>query len=251
MKNLLLFFIFILPNFALGQVNIESIRTGSNSNDLFWGETKGGLDLQRGNVDITSLDISLVSHFKIKKHHMFFKGQTSQGKQSGKKFKSSSFGHIRWTWMHWKKLGYEIFYQIQHDEFKALKIRQLNGLGLRSELFCRKDFVLSFGSGAMHDYEKLLSGPESNDLRSTSYLSMIKSFDEKKKNLILLTVYYQPLFNNYKDYRVNLEASVRTILISYWNISIDNSINFMYDTKPPEDVLTNDLIVKTKLVYTW
>ena len=80
---------------------------------------------------------------------------------------------------------------------------------------------------------------------------MIKSFDKKKKNLILLTLYYQPLFDNHSDYRINLEANVRTILISSWNISLDNSINYMYDTKPPEDVLTNDFIIKTRLVYTW
>ena len=251
MKKLLLILALILPNFALGQVNIESIRTGSSSKDFLWGEARGGLELQRGNVDVTAFDLGIISHFKADEHHIFFQGQTSQGKQSGQKFKNSSFGHLRWTWMPWKVIGYEIFSQIQHDEFKSLKIRQLNGIGLRSEFFHYKDFVLSLGTGVMYDHEKIISGTESTDVRSTSYLSMIKSFDDKKKNLILLTLYYQPLFDNPSDYRINLEANVRTILISSWNVSLDNSINFMYDTKPPEGVLTNDFVVKTRLVYTW
>ena len=116
MKKILLILSLILPNFALGQVNIESIRTGSSSKDFLWGEARGGLELQRGNVDITTYDIGLITHFKADEHHIFFQGQTSQGKQSGKKFKSSSFGHLRWTWMPWKVIGYEIFSQTNHSQ---------------------------------------------------------------------------------------------------------------------------------------
>ena len=250
MKKLLLILMLLLPNISFGQVNIESIRN-NNKEEPLWGEVKGGLELQRGNVDITSFDLDFLIHFKKKKHHIFLQEKTSQGQQSDKKFKNNSFLHLRWTWMPWKAIGYEIFSQIQHDEFKSLKIRQLNGAGLRSEFFHYKDFVLSLGTGAMYDHEKITSGTKSTDIRSTSYLSMIKSFDEKKKNLILLTLYYQPLLSNHKDYRINLEANVRTILITSLSLFIENSINFMYDTKPPESILTNDLVVKSSLVYSW
>tara|TARA_S200000501_G_C20618796_1_gene653685 strand:+ start:19 stop:480 length:462 start_codon:yes stop_codon:yes gene_type:complete len=153
--------------------------------------------------------------------------------------------------MKWNIIGLELFTQLQQDEFKSLKIRQLNGGGLRTELIKKKDISLSLGSGAMYDHEKLLSGTKTTDIRSTSYLSAIKTFNENKKSLILVTVYYQPLFNNPSDYRINLEANVRTDLITLWNVSLDNSINYMYDTNPPEDILTNDLIIKTSLVYSW
>ena len=213
MKKILLVLMLLLPSISLGQVNIESIRN-NNKEEPLWGEVKGGLELQRGNVDITSFDINFLIHFKKKNHHIFLQEKTSQGQQSDKKFKNNSFLHLRWTWMKWNIVGPEIFTQLQQDEFKSLKIRQLNGAGLRSEFFHYKDFVLSLGTGAMYDHEKITSGTKSTDIRSTSYLSMIKSFDEKKKNLILLTLYYQPLFDNPSDYRVNLEANVRTILIS-------------------------------------
>lgn len=250
MKKILLILMLLLPSISLGQVNIESIRN-NNKEEPLWGEVKGGLELQRGNVDITSFDINFLIHFKKKNHHIFLQEKTSQGQQSDKKFKNNSFLHLRWTWMKWNIIGPEIFTQLQQDEFKSLKIRQLNGGGLRAELIKKKDISLSLGSGAMYDHEKLLSGTTTTNVRSTSYLSMIKSFDEKKKSLILVTVYYQPLFNNPNDYRINLEANVRTDLITLWNVSLDNSINYMYDTNPPEDILTNDLIIKTSLVYSW
>lgn len=250
MKKILLILMLLLPNFTFGQVNIESIRNNDKEKPL-WGEVKGGLELQRGNVDITSFDINFLIHFKNKKHHVFLQEKSAQGQQSDKKFKNNSFVHFRWTWMKWNIIGLELFTQLQQDEFKSLKIRQLNGGGLRTELIKKKDISLSLGSGAMYDHEKLLSGTKTTDIRSTSYLSAIKTFDEKKKSLILVTVYYQPLFNNPSDYRINLEANVRTDLITLWNVSLDNSINYMYDTNPPEDILTNDLIIKTSLVYSW
>ena len=250
MKKILLVLMLLLPSISFGQVNIESIRNNQKEKP-FWGEAKGGLELQRGNVDITSFDLNFLVHYKHKSHHAFLQSKSSQGQQSDKKFKNNSFVHLRWTWMKWNIVGLELFTQLQQDEFKSLKIRQLNGGGLRSEVLQRKDLSLSIGSGAMLDYEEILEKESSSLWRSTSYLTFLKAFDEKKKNLILLTLYYQPLLSNHKDYRINLEANVRTILISSLSLFIENSINFMYDTKPPEGILTNDLVVKSNLVYEW
>lgn len=250
MKKLLLILALLLPSISFGQVNIESIRNNDKQKPL-WGEVKGGLELQRGNVDITSFDLDLLVHYKINRHHVFLQSKNSQGQQSDKKFKNNSFVHLRWSWMKWNTIGIELFTQLQQDEFKSLKIRQLNGGGLRSEIIKKENISLSIGSGAMLDHEVILNKQSSTLLRSTSYLSIIKSFDKKKKNLILFTLYYQPLFNNHTDYRINLESNVKTVLISNLNIYIENSINFMYDTKPPEDILTNDVVVKSNLVYLW
>ena len=250
MKNIILTILLLLPISAFSQVNIESIRNTQNEKS-FWGEVKGGLELQRGNVNITSYDIDFLTHFKKNKHHAFLQTKTSKGSQSKSTFKNNSFVHLRWTWMTWDLLGIELFTQLQQDQFKNLEIRQLNGIGLRFEILNLKTFTLSLGTGAMTDYEKISNNKESTLLRSTSYLTFIKSIDEKKKNLILFTLYYQPLFDNPKDYRVNLETNVRTILISSWNIFIDNSVNYLYDTVPPEGINTNDLVIKTNITYTW
>ena len=250
MKNILLILILLLPSVSFGQVNIESIRNNQKER-MFWGEAKGGLELQRGNVDITSFDLNFLVHYKKKRHHMFLQSKSSQGQQSNKKFKNNSFVHLRWTWMKWNIVGLELFTQFQQDEFKDLKIRQLNGGGLRAEIVQSDNLSLSIGSGAMLDYEEILNKENIALWRSTSYLTFLKSFDKKKKNLILLTLYYQPLLSNHKDYRINLEANVRTILITNLSLFVENSINFMYDTKPPEDILKNDLIVKSSLVYEW
>ena len=67
MKNIILTILLLLPVSAFSQVNIESIRNTQNEKS-FWGEVKGGLELQRGNVNITSYDIDFLTHFKKNKH---------------------------------------------------------------------------------------------------------------------------------------------------------------------------------------
>ena len=101
----------------------------------------------------------------------------------------------------------------------------------------------------MSDYEKLENNTETLDTRITSYISLLKVFN--KNNSILGAIYYQPLIKDFSDYRINLEALIKTSLIKSLNLKIENSIVFLYDTKPPEDVLTNDFIIKTNLVYAW
>ena len=250
MKKILIILALIIPNFCFSQVNIESVRN-NEKDKAFWGEAKGGLELQRGNVDITSFDMGFLVHFKRKDQHVFLQSKNSKGQQTGKSFKNNSFVHLRWTWMLWQKIGTELFTQLQQDEFKSLKIRQLNGGGLRAEIIKKKNLRLSLGSGAMLDYEVVKDKETSLFWRSTSYLTFLKSFKKNKKNVFMFTIYYQPLFSDPTDYRINLEANIQTVLISSWNVLIDNSINFMYDTRPPEDILTNDLVIKTSLVYSW
>ena len=96
MKIILLIFTLTLPSFAFGQVNIESIRS-NDKEKTFWGQVKGGLELQRGNVDITSFDLDILVHFKNKKHHVFLQSKNSRGQQSNNLFKNNSFVHLRWT----------------------------------------------------------------------------------------------------------------------------------------------------------
>ena len=67
----------------------------------------------------------------------------------------------------------------------------------------------------------------------------------------MLTTYYQPLFTNFKDYRINLEGVIRVSLIDELNIFIDNTFNYQLDTKPPEDIVRQDFVTMVNLTYEW
>jgi hypothetical protein len=66
---------------------------------------------------------------------------------------------------------------------------------------------------------------------------------------MLLVGYYQPVFVNPEDYRINAEFNLRSSLIETLNISLELTVVYLYDTNPPVDILTNDLIIKTGLLF--
>lgn len=246
-----LFFIFILillSNTAYSQVNIESIRNKNNKNVA--GEIQLGSNIQIGNVKLVALSAATTQFYSINKHHFLIKANYNIGVQDKKKYLDDSFLHLRWTWMFYKLLGVEIFTQVQKNEFTLLNLRQLNGIGIRTELFKNNDHVLSLGTGLMTDYEDILKlNQKTLTLRSTSYISFVQNFS--KSNQIAITSYFQPRITDASDYRIQIEGLIRLKLVKNINIYIDNTIVYSYDTQTPESVLSRDFSTKTSITYNW
>ena len=141
-------------------------------------------------------------------------------------------------------IGLEVFSQIQNDQFKKLKLRQLNGVGVRSEILKGKKDIVSIGLGAMTDFE-IVEDTDQLDYRATSYISVAHGFDKENRNQVTLVGYYQPLFNHPEDYRINAEMNLKSSLIDSLNLSLELTVVYLYDTNPPDTVLTNDFIIKT------
>lgn len=253
LKNILqtftILFFLTLSNTSFSQVNIETIRNDKKNKELSF-EISGGADIKVGNVDILKINSSLLTHYFYKNNHIFLKAEYSWGQQNSQEFENSSFAHLRLTKMLNNLIGFEIFSQIQDDKFKNLKIRQLNGLGIRFEIFKNKSTLLSLGIGGMSDYEKInLLNQSEIVIRGTSYLSFYKLLGED--NLFSVTSYVQPHIINPEDFRINIEGLIRLKLIKDINIFIDNSFNYQHDAKPPESVQLNDFSTQIKLTYKW
>ena len=246
MKYILIIFILLFSNKAYTQVNIESLRD-HNKKEGFSLEIGAGFLGQTGNNNIMTGDLKTDLHYKLNKNYFFIKMETARGKKDDKYFVDNSFLHMRLTKMYTQYVGAETFIQIQNDKFKKLSLRQLNGVGLRSEVFVGEKDIVSVGSGIMTDYE-IVNRESDFDYRSTSYISVAHGFDKKNKNQVTLVGYYQPLIFNPGDYRINAELNLKSSLIETLNISLELSVVYLYDTNPPEEVLTNDLIIKTGLL---
>ena len=246
MKYILSIFILLFSYDVFGQVNIESLRDHNKKEGVSL-EIGAGFLGQTGNNNILTGDLKTDLHYKINNNYFFIKLETAKGKKDNIYFVDNSFAHMRLTKMHSQYIGGEIFTQIQNDKFKKLNIRQLNGLGIRSEVFKGEKDIVSLGIGAMTDYE-IIEESSSFDYRGTSYISVAHGFDKENRNQITLVGYYQPLFVNPEDYRINAELNLKSSLIETLNISLELSVVYLYDTNPPAEVLTNDLIIKTGLL---
>ena len=247
-KYILLLLILLLPLDTFSQVNIETLRN-EKENKKASGEIKLGMEFKIGNVNTTKTSTSALVHYFYNNHHIFSKIAHNWSSQDKKTFEKNYFGHIRWTFMGTKSFGLEMFSQVQGDDFKRLKIRQLNGIGLRYELIKSDVTSLSIGTGIMSDYEKIDNNQENLSPRSTSYISAVKGFS--KNNKIILTTYYQPLITNYLDYRLSIEGVIRILLIDDLNIFIDNTFNYQLDTNPPGNVIEQDFNTMVNLTYKW
>tara|TARA_B100001029_G_C15034797_1_gene439407 strand:+ start:63 stop:794 length:732 start_codon:yes stop_codon:yes gene_type:complete len=240
----LLIFILMFPMMAWGQVvNIESDRGGDKQG--LHGSSQVGLSLQRGNVQVFQYQADLRIDYINGIHHNLVLGSVSYGEEDGEPFNNALYSHLRWTAMWFNHVGTEVFTQNQKDEFRLLQLRQLTGFGLRFTAF---EDHLAIGLGGMSDYEQIEGVKEGRlDARGTSYIRLGKQWKNSVKGQVI--AYYQPLFNDPSDYRIlgtgSLEFKVDKVF------SVVNEFNYSYDTRPPEEVVKEDLQIKVKFKIRW
>ena len=240
----LLIFILLIPTISFAQVvNIESDRGGDKQG--LHGSSDIGLSLQRGNVKVFQYQAGLRLDYIKGIHHNLLIGSVSYGEEDGEPFNNTAYSHLRWTAMWLNHVGTEIFVQNQKDEFRLLQLRQLTGFGIRFTAF---EDHLAIGLGGMSDYEQIEGLKEGRlDARGTSYIRLGKKWKNSVKGQLI--AYYQPLFMNPSDYRIlgtgSLEFKVDKVF------SVINEFNYSYDTRPPEEVVKEDLQLKVKFKIRW
>lgn len=232
-------------SFAFGQVNLESDRHTAGGKEGFHFDTSLSLGFQRGNVRVFQYQIGLRTDYIHKYHHLYLLGSTGYGEENANAFQNQKFGHLRWTWMFLGDVGVEVFSQAESDEFKLLRLRQLNGGGVRAVLVEEKGLLFAVGVGAMSDYERVATG---SDLvaRGTSYLSLSNEGARMKSTLV---GYFQPKLRSFADYRVLLQGALEFPIIK--KLSWVNLISYAYDTEPPEGVVKEDMRLTVNLKYKW
>lgn len=240
MRFLVFTLVLFYSSVSFSQVNMESDRGGDKKG---WGTTSAlGLTLQGGNVELFSYLLELRLDYVDDHNHYYLVGSNQYGEQKGKAFKNQGFSHIRWTHM-FNFIGTEIFSQIEYDEFKDLKMRQLNGLGVRLEFMK----VFAFGLSGMSDYEQLKGVKEGNfDWRGSSYMSLSSKWEKLDLHLV---GYYQPLFRDFLDYRMIFVGSISYAVTK--SFSIKNLLTHAYDTVPASGVLNKDTQLILSLNFKW
>ena len=247
MKTFILTFIILLtPFISYAQVNIEDLR--GKSKEGFSGNVDLGFERLTGNNDVLVYASKNRVDYVHCLHHLFLQVSAERGVNEGEDFKNEAFAHLRWTAMWWGFAGTDLFVQSQYDDFKDLRIRQLEGVYLRlvSPLL---DGEVALGIGVMSEFEQLQEG-ESDGFtnRLTNYVSLSEKWYEGKFKMSL-TAYYQPKVEDKSDYRVTAVGQVDVNIIG--GFSILPSFKYSYDSKPPKEVVVDDLQLKLYMRYRW
>ena len=255
-KFFLSFVLVFFKSLFFGQsiVNTEKLFN-NNKNGLQVSSEFNGTSIS-GNASVFILGYSL--NFSLKKNksylRLFSGGQYIS--QNNTEVSNSVFSQLRYDYQIKDKSRYFMFTQLQSNAILLFNRRLLAGLGFRRNLINIKrdssskiNFDLSLG--IMQEEEVLnRSKLPQNEKYYTNYtrsiLSMVASWNYKKKLSVINTTYFQQYLFYLADFRLLNETNMLYKLNKNLSLSLD--IEYRFDSDPPSLLTNNDLNTNLGLV---
>ncbi len=229
--------------------------------DGFSGAAEGKLSVSRGNVDVVDVGASGLLQYQTLypqasderppfiHQRVLLTGNLRFAERDDEDFVDQGFAHLRWTGMWIPHLGSELFAQYQFNAFQLLELRALGGAGARVEIVHENEIMLWGGSAAMLEFERLdvpqdgPDDPEVTALRWSNFLTARVALGERltAQN----TVYYQPRFTNFGNFRLLDELSLKAQADKVFSLGI--SLSLLHDSRPPNTVKKTDLTIASTL----
>jgi hypothetical protein len=229
-------------------VNIESQRIQSDSDGVF-GSIGANFSVSSNTKTAVVLDASAQVEYKQDKNLFLF--LASYGFVSGDQeaFSNNAFAHLRYNRKIGPVLRWEGFTQIQFNKISKIKLRYLLGTGPRFKIFSNNTLQFYAGTAAMYEYEDddTTEHRYHNDIRSSTYFSV--TLTPGKNVHIVGTVYYQPLFADFADFRVLNEEAIQVIVSK--KFTIEPKFNFLHDSEPVSGVPHDTYYFTTTFKYTF
>jgi len=226
------FFLFIVCQTLLAQiVNIEGRRMQTDSirfvlnNDLSFSFNSIDDD------DLYQLTNDLTTQLKSKdlKKIYFLIGNYNLIHSAGSDLRNSWLLHLRFNYKLTSLFRIETFIQSQYNEFSNINRRNLVGAGLRFKLLSKEKAALYIGNSYIYEHEKIdIINEKFYHHRNSSYLSFNATVS--KSNIELLnTIYYQPLYEDFGNYRILEQFKIEVPINNIF--SINTTFNYSYLSK--------------------
>jgi hypothetical protein len=235
---------------AEAQINTEAMRP-TVSKDGVHGVLTGGVSWKTGNSNSFSMAWMGKIAYHRGVHTPFLQLSFNYAMATSAIYENKGFAHLRWPAMWHRRVGSELFTQVEFNEFTSQIIRTLVGAGVRVAAVLHKRFELYVGTGYMFEYEELSDVAENDphpDVtkyhRWTSYVSFRVLVS--KWLVIANTVYIQPRFRDFGDYRFLEDLSL--IFKIYKMLHLQQLLTVAYDSRSPLHIFAWDTSTITKLV---
>jgi len=209
-------------------VNIESRRLQTDSTFVFLGNLSLSFNDNNGS-QIFQFGTGLTSQLKPKdsKHIYLFLGNYNLIRADGVDFNNSWFLHFRFRYRFSNLFRFESFVQSQHDGLLDVNARNLIGAGVRLKLIgvepdeeTKEDSTIKLYLGNAYMYEEEKSDAFDKRFynhRHSAYLSFTYNPGEGKVS-ILNVLYYQPLYQDFDDFRFLEQFKI--------DVPISNTLDF-------------------------
>ena len=164
---------------------------------------------------------------------------------------NKSFIHYRYIHQLTNSMDWELFTQLETNEFTRLSYRGLLGAGIRYALASSEEHKAFIGLGGFYSREKtkFTSGLTDHGLEEFSRANFyILSKYKLNSSLDLSNVfYYQPRISRISDYRALLETKLDFKINK--ELSFRLSLNIEHDSEPSQTIEKTDVSYMTGLLY--
>jgi putative salt-induced outer membrane protein YdiY len=236
MRTSSLIFLFLLTASANAQVNTEALRLGRAESGLS-GSLGVLFSVDLGNSELTKLEVNPDAVWRGGKHNIFSINKLTSVSSGTGSILNKGFSHLRYNLHLTQRLIPEVFLQAQYDHSRDLEQRYLVGSGVRIVAVTRPRSLLAFGVTAMYESEELDTGGITEFIRASDYVSVKLS----KPDVLAFstTLYVQPAFADFEDVRILLSSSLGVAISKH--LSVTTKLEYLHDSKPPEDTRKYDL----------
>ena len=224
----------ILPLITHSQVvNIENKRIYDDT--AGWsGALDGGFSAVQNDKLFYSYGFRPRVQYKTRKHYYLLLCDLSYTRGEGQTYANSGMSHFRYAYRlfnsPWK---WESYAQVQYNQLLNQKVRALTGTGLRWKFLDKNGVRFFAGTSTFYEYEELQTDDVINrGFRWSNYLSWF--IDTKKGWAFTAATYVQPLWSNFKDYRVLGQYTISFHVLK--RVDLRMEYNFFYDSRPPVNI---------------
>lgn len=232
-------------------VNIEARRIQSDSIRFVLSDKFSFSHNDKNGKTLMQISNTLAAQYKTKSLKNIFLGLGSYKliRTADEDFLNVLFGHLRYNRKITKVFRAESFIQYQRDPVLDISARELFGVGVRFKLISTEYFWAYAGTTYMYEFERSDKFEQSSrHHRSSNYVSLTTSIP-KTALTMTGTMYYQPEYKNFDDFRVLAEINIKYKISKH--ISFNSGYNYFYDNETPMGGRQYYATTKFGLGFTW
>ncbi|WP_373035703.1 YdiY family protein [Sulfurimonas sp.] len=249
MKKILLIGI-LTTQYLFALISIAPVELGEKPG--LSGKFEAGLETKRGNTDKDNYKASVRINYDNNASYVIwgeFSGE--YGESNYVKDTNKAFSHLRYihSLTDDENLRYELFAQLESDEFRRINSRLLGGAGLRYRVFnSPKNGKGFFGLGGFYEdieYTNSQIDPSEDNVRLNSYLAYSVALSDISTFSYVL--YYQPKVDDYSDYVFSNELELKLNILKKLFLKLSVTLN--EDSNPPVGVKKTDFTQTTTFLF--
>ena len=245
-------FLFMFSFQSHGIVNMNGLHFNKNA-DKFSADVDLLFTGSSGNSDSSTTAINSQFSWVTDKNINLFMFGTKEGASNGLRNINKAFSHYRYIQNISNTIDWEVFAQVERNEFTRLSSRRLLGAGMRFNISNDQNHHGFLGIGVFNSREEIefkvgYSDDGIEELTRFNFY-LLSKFKVKPSVEFSNTIYYQPDGNKFSDFRALLQSKLDFSISK--KLSFRISLDAEFDSVPSETIKKGDMSYTAGFKYSY